>query len=356
MGNSCSKPTDPGSEQNRIIEKQISIDGRHIEKETKLLLLGAGESGKSTIMKQMKILHQDGYTQPECEAFREIVWSNTIQSMQVLCRGSMSLMPPIPWVSKEMEEKAEYLMSLPAQGEDFQFSPEIAAVIKELWACQTIKDVFARSSELQLNDSAQYYFDAIDRLANMSYIPDLQDILRSRVKTTGISEMRFSFKDMKFRVFDVGGQRSERRKWIHCFEDVQAVMFCAALSEYDLFLREDEDQNRMLEALTLFDNVCNSRWFAETSIMLFLNKVDLFREKIGRVPLSKTFEDYKHGPDPDKAAEFISRKFLDINKTPEKKTIYPHLTCATDTENIRFVWAAVNDMVVRTQLRKAGMI
>jgi hypothetical protein len=64
-------------------------------------------------------------------------------------------------------------------------------------------------------------------------LPTTQDILRTRVKTTGIVEINFSFKDLNFRVFDVGGQRSERKKWIHCFEDVTAIIFIVALSEYD---------------------------------------------------------------------------------------------------------------------------
>ena len=125
------------------------------------------------------------------------------------------------------------------------FTPEIAKVIKELWANKSVQGCFDRSSELQLNDSAKYYFDSIDRLASPDYLPTEQDVLRSRVKTTGISETSFQIRDVTFRVFDVGGQRSERRKWIHCFEGVTAIMFCVALSEYDLVLREDETQVRL---------------------------------------------------------------------------------------------------------------
>ena len=80
--------------------------------------------------------------------------------------------------------------------------------------------------------------------------------------------------------FDVGGQRNERKKWIHCFENVTAVIFVAALSEYDQVLYEDETTNRMTEALNLFDEICNSRWFRETSMILFLNKRDLFQAKV----------------------------------------------------------------------------
>ncbi len=57
----------------------------------------------------------------------------------------------------------------------------------------------------------------------------------------------------------MGGQRNERRKWIHCFDDVTAVIFVAAISEYDQVLYEDPTQNRLMEALNLFDEICNCR-------------------------------------------------------------------------------------------------
>lgn len=98
---------------------------------------------------------------------------------------------------------------------------------------------------------------------------------------------------MNFRLVDVGGQRSERKKWMHCFQDVTAVIFCVAMSEYDLKLYEDDTTNRMHESLKLFKEICNSRWFIDTSMILFLNKKDLFQEKIKKIDLSVCFEDYK---------------------------------------------------------------
>lgn len=93
-------------------------------------------------------------------------------------------------------------------------------------------------------------------------------------------------------MFDVGGQRSERKKWIHCFENVTAVVFLAAISEYDQVLVEDEAANRMQEALTIFDSICNSKWFLQTSIILFLNKIDLFKKKLPASPLNQYFPEY----------------------------------------------------------------
>ena len=84
------------------------------------------------------------------------------------------------------------------------------------------------------------FLDDLDRLGQPNYQPTEQDILRTRVKTTGIVEVHFTFKNLNFKLFDVGGQRSERKKWIHCFEDVTAIIFCVAMSEYDQVLHEDE--------------------------------------------------------------------------------------------------------------------
>ena len=113
------------------------------------------------------------------------------------------------------------------------------------------------------------------------------------MKTTGIIETQFNFKGLHFKMFDVGGQRSERKKWIHCFEGVTAIIFCVALSGYDLVLAEDEEMNRMMESMKLFDSICNNKWFVETSIILFLNKKDLFEEKIRHSPLTICFPEYK---------------------------------------------------------------
>lgn len=90
------------------------------------------------------------------------------------------------------------------------------------------------------------YFEAIDRIGVPGYSPTEQDVLRSRVKTTGITETTFRVGELTYRMFDVGGQRSERKKWIHCFENVTSIVFLVAISEYDQVLVEDETVVRNL--------------------------------------------------------------------------------------------------------------
>ncbi|KAB8304205.1 hypothetical protein EYC80_003623 [Monilinia laxa] len=351
MGCGMSTEEKEGKARNEEIENQLKRDKMLQRNEIKMLLLGAGESGKSTILKQMKLIHEGGYSRDERESFKEIIFSNTVQSMRVILEAMESLELPLD------DQRAEYhvqtIFMQPQQIEGDNLPPEVGSAIAALWKDAGVQDCFKRSREYQLNDSARYYFDNIERIAQHDYMPNDQDVLRSRVKTTGITETTFIIGDLTYRMFDVGGQRSERKKWIHCFENVTTILFLVAISEYDQLLFEDETVNRMQEALTLFDSICNSRWFIKTSIILFLNKIDRFKEKLPVSPMKNYFPDYEGGDDYALACDYILNRFVSLNQH-ETKQIYTHFTCATDTTQIRFVMAAVNDIIIQENLRLDG--
>jgi GTPase SAR1 family protein len=340
----CTESTSKESdEKNKTIDKQLMEDRRLLENEIKLLLLGAGESGKSTIAKQMKIIHLDGFTEEEKLYYKSIIHNNSITAMRSLCQACKDLEIGI---SPESESLANTIME---QEQGGSLTPELADTIKRLWEDKGIREAFARSNEFQLNDSAGYYFDKMDEIVKPDYIPSDQDVLRSRAKTTGIIETKFEVGELRFRMVDVGGQRSERKKWMHCFQDVTAVIFCVALSEYDLKLYEDDSVNRMHESLKLFKEIVTNRWFTETATVLFLNKKDLFEEKIKKIDLTVCFPEYTGGNDFDAASGYIRDRFLELNEN-SKKIIYPHITCATDTENITHVFESVKDTIMRSVL------
>lgn len=136
----------------------------------------------------------------------------------------------------------------------------------------TLQECFERSNEYQLIDCAKYFLDRVDDVKKDDFSPTHQDILRCRVLTSGIFETKFRVDKVKFHMFDVGGQRDERRKWIQCFNDVTAIIFVAASSSYNMVLREDNTQNRLREALDLFRSIWNNRWLRTISVILFLNK------------------------------------------------------------------------------------
>lgn len=346
MGNLCKGGNDAASSNSATIDNELRREKARLDNEVKLLLLGAGESGKSTILKQMKIIHQEGYSHEECMAFKEVIHSNTVQSMKVLINAAHKLGSTF---SADMKDAATTCLT--AHGDDW--NQKIGEAIQLLWENEEIKTAFARRSEFQLNDSAEYFFSHLNRINSPDYIPTQQDVLRSRVRTTGIVETSFTYNGLRFRMFDVGGQRNERRKWIHCFQGVTAVIFCVSLAEYDQTLYEDDTTNRMRESLMLFDEICNSKWFKDTSIILFLNKTDLFDEKIKRVDLKVCFEEYTGGLDSyEEAVKYIMERFVELNRNPDTKQIYPYPTCATDTNNIRNVFTAVKDIILQNNLRQ----
>ncbi|XP_038041818.1 guanine nucleotide-binding protein G(t) subunit alpha-1 [Anas platyrhynchos] len=337
----------------RELEKKLKEDAEKDARTVKLLLLGAGESGKSTIVKQMKIIHQDGYSLEECLEFIAIIYSNTLQSMLAIVRAMSTL--NIQYGDSARQDDARKLLHLSDTIEEGTMPKEMSDIIGRLWKDAGIQACFDRASEYQLNDSAGYYLSDLERLVTPGYVPTEQDVLRSRVKTTGIIETQFSFKDLNFRMFDVGGQRSERKKWIHCFEGVTCIIFIAALSAYDMVLVEDDEVNRMHESLHLFNSICNHRYFATTSIVLFLNKKDVFLEKIKKAHLSICFPDYDGPNTYEDAGNYIKLQFLELNMRRDVKEIYSHMTCATDTENVKFVFDAVTDIIIKENLKDCGL-
>merc|ERR1711981_1213506 len=211
-----------------------------------------------------------------------------------------------------------------------------------------------------LSDSTAYYLADLDRIKDKNYIPTLQDVLRVRVPTSGIVEYPFDLDQIIFRMVDVGGQRSERRKWIHCFENVTSIIFLVALSEYDQVLVESENENRMEESKALFRCIISYSWFSSKSFILFLNKKDLLEEKIKSSHLVDYFPEYD-GPkyDHNQAREFILNMFVElnvVNSDDQEKIIYSHFACAADTENIRFVFAAVKDTILQGNLREYNLV
>jgi len=319
------------------------VTRKRLAKKSKYYFSAQGSQGNLEFFKQMKIIQDHGgYSKEELLEYKYIIFGNSITQMKCILEAAQKLNMSVA----DPDNLVRFKRLLGTKSGGDAWSVEVAHDIKALWADQGIRDVYAlRDKHYQLNDCASYFFDSIDRFATDNYVPTQDDVLRARVRTTGIQEAEFKFEDIELRMLDVGGQRSERRKWIHCFDQVTAVIFCVALSEYDQSLREDGQQNRMKESLLLFDEVCNSVWFKGTSFILFLNKTDLFKEKIARVDLATCFPSYTGGCNFDNASDYIKRRFLEQNRSSHP--IYPHFTVAISTENIEFVFKVIRGTVLK---------
>lgn len=330
------------------------------KQEVKILLLGSGESGKSTILKQMKIINQNGYSQEELLMYKTTVYKNLIDCAKAVVAALKRFDMHITNDNGDAQTLASVDLDLISSATispdpDSVLDHRLTRVVRLLWDSPEVRTMFnERRSEFYIMDSAPYFFDNVERIGDLDYIPNVNDILRARIKTTGVYESRFEMGGLNIHMYDVGGQRSERKKWIHCFDNVTLIIFCVALSEYDQVLLEENNQNRMAESLVLFESVINSQWFARTSVVLFLNKIDVFTEKLPYSPLENYFPDYTGGGDINKAAKYILWRFNQANRTG--LNIYPHLTQATDTSNIRLVFAAVKETILQNSLRDSGIL
>jgi len=328
-----------------MIDRGLKADAKKAA--IKILLLGTGESGKSTFAKQLKLIHAGGFTPEERNAYRRIIHQHISYSIEQLKafmeenEGEMHL----------QKKNQAYLDSF---GDEVDLTTESAAKIKSIYDDPAFMELMKQRTFHNL-DNTQHFMAQIDRVSSANFTPTDDDCLRCRSATTGVQEMTIFIEGHDFVIVDVGGQRSERRKWAHCFENVDAIIYLVSLSEYDMTLFEDGVTNRMQESMSLFDQICNMQWFMNTSLILFLNKKDLFEKKIKQTNITSAFPDYKGPQEYESAVQFIQSKYLDINKNPDRK-ISPHVTCATDTENIKIVFQAVKTTILNATLKASGIM
>ncbi len=349
--------------KNKEIEKEQQNTMKKNEQYIKLLLLGAGESGKSTIFKQMKLLYGKFYQGDELRNLVPVVHNNILQNLIIILDYAYAK-------KIELTEKEAYRTFMDKYDEDSPVDETVANLVSKLWNDPVFQKLWSERSSIQVLECLSYYCNEenLTRISKPNYLPTEMDILQARVRTSGIVEEKYVIDGVNFVLFDVGGQRNERKKWIHCFDSVTAVLFVAAISEYDQMLYEDSKTKRMDEALKLFDEICNSPYFTSTSMLLFLNKKDLFETKLFKIPYrvpGVRNEDFEgpyaedEGVDPNDAITAATKhtlnKFLALRKDPSKE-IYHHITCATDTHNVKVVFSACKDIILRSNLVTSGFM
>ncbi|XP_068606337.1 guanine nucleotide-binding protein subunit alpha-13b [Brachionichthys hirsutus] len=345
--------------KSRAIDKCISRDKTYVKRLVKILLLGAGESGKSTFLKQMRIIHGQDFDQKAREEFRATIFSNVIKGIRVLADARAKLR--IPWGHQSNQQHGHTMMAFDtrtamATGHGM-VEPKVfqryLPSIRALWADAGIQSAYDRRREFQLGESVKYFLDNLEKLGQLDYLPSQQDILLARKPTKGIHEYVFEIKNVPFKMVDVGGQRSERRRWFECFDSVTSILFLVSSSEYDQVLMEDRQTNRLSESLNIFETIVNNRVFSNVSIILFLNKTDLLEEKVSRVSIRDYFPEFSGQPGSlADVQRFLVERFRQKRREQQQKPLYHHFTTAISTENIRLVFRDVKDTILHDNLKQ----
>lgn len=336
--------------QSDLIDRRLKAEKREMKRMVKILLLGAGESGKSTFLKQMRIIHGNGYREMDQMEFRHVIYQNIVKGMKVLIDAKTKL--NIQWEKPESAAHAERVFSykndIPL---DHTLYLHYLPSIRELWKDKAIRDAFDRRREYQLGDSIKYFLDNIEKTNKVEYLPDESDILHARKATKGIHESKIVIDKVPFMFVDVGGQRSQRDKWFQCFESVTSILFLASSSEFDQQLLEDRRTNRLTESLNIFECIVNNKTFASVSIILFLNKSDLLEEKIQRSNIKHYFPEFEGEPDNlEDVRNFLVGQFHG-RKKDDRRLLFHHFTTAVDTDNIRRVFDDVKDTILHKNIQ-----
>ncbi|KAF9217186.1 guanine nucleotide-binding protein subunit alpha [Podila verticillata] len=347
------------------IDKSLRADKERKEKEggIKLLILGPSETGKTTVLKQLKLLYGRKGLDSERQTYRRVVHLNAMKAIQALAEGLEQA--HIPLEHSENEVHLETVLRLEATLKRYSITSigfdnpavprkitdakaetdmfvELVPAIKALWADDGIQQTYKTCTQISIQDSAKYFLDEIDRIAEHDYIPTDDDILQARVRTLAVSEHIFNIDNVTYRPY---------------FDDVDAIIFMAALSSYDQPCEDDPRMNRLQDALALFNSIVNHKLFDQTSIILFLNKIDIFQRKLdeGSTLVSKFFPEYRGPNDYFSTTVFFQYRFMQQCKDLQKQ-VYTHFTHATDTNQMRVIVVAVNAIIQRLNLRSSGLL
>jgi len=358
MGCGTSSASTAEDRFNQKIQREQVEAAKAEVKSMKLLLLGTGDSGKTTLRKQMRCLYGEGFPLQTRKQIASVVLGNLIDGTKEILSALPDLRITLP---AELAESANAINDISVAPQFL--SGEIVEHLKNLINSKQFSDALVRRSEFQLQDCwlefSQELLNDPD-WGNEEWVPSSEDCVSVRVRTSGIVEEKFVIDRIAFNIFDVGGQRAERRKWIHSFDNVTAVIFVTAISEYDQVLFEDRSKNRLDEALSLFEEICNSRWFSTIPIMLFLNKKDLFEKKFleQKIPLnvSGLFPSApENNTDLKQGLDWITGQFL-IRRKNASKDVYTHVTTATDPGNVRAVFDLCRSVMLKRNLLNSGFV
>ncbi|RUS76341.1 hypothetical protein EGW08_015903 [Elysia chlorotica] len=337
--------------RSREIDKKLNKDRLTFRRTVRVLLLGAGESGKSTFLKQMRIIHGQEFDDDQVREYRTVIYNNILKGMRVLIDARQKL--SIPWEDESCVKDAATVFDFSGSTKlDQSMFCDYVDSLKKLWKDSGIRTAFDRRREFQLVRKFNTAFHIHSQVSGpINYIPSKQDILLARKATKGVIEHQIMIKGVPFMFIDVGGQRSQRQKWFQCFEGITSILFLASASEFDQVLMEDRKTNRLVESCNIFETIINNRSFASVSIILFLNKMDLLQEKVAAVDLSQYFPEFKGDPRSLEDVKNFLCDLFDSRRRERAKPLFHHFTTAIDTENIKHVFQDVKDTILHDNLR-----
>mmetsp|Transcript_20633 Transcript_20633/g.26756 ORF Transcript_20633/g.26756 Transcript_20633/m.26756 type:complete len:367 (+) Transcript_20633:61-1161(+) len=325
------------------IDRELEGYKMHSEKTVKLLLLGTQNAGKSTILKQIKLIHGQAPEFEQRKLLVPLIHSQIVTSMQKLILDTLS--------GDELSDSEKRFVDVdPSCGIDHM----TGIMMNKIWKqrCMSWRDE-------ALFTNLHYFLSNLDRVLHQQYVPNFADLVYLRVPTVGVNVARIYVHDIPFEIYDVGGQQSERRKWVHFFDDVNAIIFVTALDEFDqLSTEKGHTMNCLMRSLGIFSEICQIESFYNIPLLIFFNKIDLFTEKIQKQDINSIPEFSSFSGEVKNATvavRYFMYLFMKQNRIT-KRNLFCHATCGIHTQNIKHVFnLCVSDVLFKT-LAEGGML
>ena len=376
---------------NKTIDEETEKYALDEQLKYKLLLLGVEDSGKSALLRQIRLLHGDCYDQSELLAIKPQLIQNVIEAMQTIAIHTNTLS------DEETETIRRRIISTNINDNPLQlFTQELYEDFVKLLSDPQIQRTmkYKNDGRFEIIDTAEYLLENMHKYCIPDYIPTFTDMIHSRKTTTNINKVRFAFQDNAgsieevYEIFEMDPQKTAYRKWMHFFDNTTAIIFVASLSGYNQYklgrsecmlisgyirisnefeffppelsglIEQYCSANEMQKSIQLFGDIINLNVFKETHIILFLNKSDVFDQKIGKYPVRDHFEDFDGEEATDDAIQFFKRKFRNQRRNSQNYLggIHFHITCATDTSCIKKMFESCRTIIIKDELLKQGFL
>jgi GTPase SAR1 family protein len=339
------KSTDTGKDSTNASKTRKNKGGKLL----KLLLLGGPQTGKSTFLKQLQFNFVQGFND---EQRLEIIRS----LRDNLVVGFRDIIEYAEKETKEFDEESKSAISYfkdVSLAED-TFTPDLVKNAKAFWGDKKMQEMWENKDAIPtlLVMNLDYIMDNIDRVGAAGAKANDEDILRSRQRTMQSNQISFSYKNYDIEVTDVGGQKTSRRRWSQVVENPTAIIYFAALSDYNV-RSFDGEGTKFQEAVDIWKTVVETAAFSKAVLVLMLNKYDLFVEKLKKVPFSKAYKRYTGSDEPDEVAKYLKERFLRVVPEDRQANFMYNLTCALDTSQMKTVFNSIQDNIVNRAISDA---
>ena len=336
---------------------------KHIEqRKIKLLILGAGLTGKSTILKQLRRIYGRQYDKNELLAAKPQLTANTIEAMRTLAIYSSVLNDQGKKECRVSDELNQIRKRVSRMSHKQKFTLEHYNDFVKLWFDDGIRNVLKYQNQFIVGRNCERFFRNMAKYYDDDYIPTFEDLVSLTQRTTGVNKIKFvisdtcSYTEELYDIFDVGGMKNERRRWMLFFEDTAGVLFVVGLDGFNKLLWEDNRNNRLREDIGLFRGLINLAAFDDAKVFVVLNRFDLF---VKDVEDGYKFSEYFKSFDGDdrnvqEIVEHIINQILDQRRKPRNsREIYFIVTNSLNTKCIKDMFEYVRLTLITSKMSNA---